>query len=80
MKSREQTARARRILIKAPAEKITEIHSLVEECDNLAILRTLDPDLGIMEMIATEGTAEDALSLAAYFERALEAEVLSRGI
>jgi hypothetical protein len=68
--------KAKRILLKVPTRLITYVHSLVEECDYIAIVRTLDPDGGIVEFIATEDTFETAMKLSRYFVSELEGEIL----
>ena len=72
----EPSKKAKRILIKVPPHLITVVHSLVEECDYIAIVRALDPDAGIVEFIATGDTFESAMKLSRYFVSSLEAEIL----
>lgn len=72
----EPSKKAQRILLKVPRRLITEVHSLVEECDYIAIVRTLDPEAGILEFIATEDTFDIAMKLSRYFVSSLGAEIL----
>ena len=69
--------KAKRILIKVPTRVITVVHSLVEECDYIAIVRAIDPELGIVELIATEDTFDSAMKLSRYFVSSLGAEILN---
>jgi len=69
--------RAKRILLKVEPAKITGLHALVEACDYLAVVRTLDPEIAVVEMIATPDTVEKSLELARFFERRLGAEILT---
>lgn len=68
--------KAERIILKIPSHLITVVHSLVEECDYIAIIRTLDPDAGIVEFIATRDTFDTAMELSRYFVSELEGEIL----
>lgn len=68
--------KAERIILKIPPHLITVVHSLVEECDYIAIIRTLDPDAGIVEFIATRDTFDTAMELSRYFVSELEGEIL----
>ncbi|MDH5543716.1 MAG: DUF4911 domain-containing protein [Nitrospinota bacterium] len=79
MESKTPAVASRRIIVKVERALMSDLHSLVEEVDHLAIVRTLDPDLGIVELIATEDTYADALKLCTYFVESLNAEILSRG-
>ncbi len=69
--------RAKRILLKVEPARITDLHTLVESCDYLAVVRTLDPEIAVVEMIATPDTLETSLELARSFARRLGAEILT---
>jgi len=69
--------RAKRILLKVEPAKITVLHALVEACDYLAVVRTLDPEIAVVEMIATPDTVGKSLELARFFERRMGAEILA---
>ena len=79
IKTKTPPVTSRRIIVKIERRLMSDLHSLVEEVDHIAIVRTLDPDLGIVELIATEDTYERALMLAEYFKSSMGAEILSRG-
>lgn len=76
MDKRKINFSAKRILVKADPEKIAEIHGIIEACDYLAVVRTLDPDISVVELITTHDTFEDTLKVARVMEKLLGVEVI----
>ncbi len=70
------TVQAKRIILKLAPAAITDVHGIVEACDYLAIVRTLEPDSAIIEIITTPDTFADSMELARIMERRLGAEIL----
>jgi len=66
----------KRIIMKVPPEKIMDAHNIVEACDFLAVVRTIEPDSAIVEMLATPDTFEDSLEISRMMEKLLGAEIL----
>jgi len=74
--SEASRTRAKRVLVKVPVESITDVHGIVEACDYLAVVRTLEPDAGIVEMVGTPDTYDEMMRIARVLERKLNAEIL----
>lgn len=66
----------KRIIVKIPPENIMDAHNIVEACDFLAVVRTLEPDIAIVELLATPDTFEDSLKISQMMEKLLGAEIL----
>lgn len=73
---KSESTRAQRILLRCAPAVIADVHAIVEACDNVAVVRTLDPEQSVVEIIATPDTFADALGLAHSLERLLGAEIL----
>ncbi len=69
--------KAKTVLLKVKPAQITEIHTTLEACDYFAVVRTLDPEIAMVELIATPDTLGKTLELAKMFEKLLGAEILS---
>lgn len=67
---------ARRVLMRCPPSAIADVHAIVETCDYLAVVRTLEPEAAVIELIATPDTIDDTLDIARLIERRLGAEIL----
>jgi hypothetical protein len=67
---------ARRVIIKCDTSVIADVHAVVESCDYLAVVRTLEPDMGILELIATPDTYAETLELSQSLVNLLGAEIL----
>ncbi len=70
---------ARRVILKADPQHIADIHSIVESCDNIAIVRTLDPEIAVVELIATPDTFDEAMEISRAIENLLGAEIVHPG-
>lgn len=70
------TIEARRVLLQCAPAAIAEIHGIVEGCGHLAVVRTLEPEISVVELIATPDTIGETLELARYMEGALGARIL----
>lgn len=73
-KGNESTAR--RVILKCDPAVIADVHAVVESWDYLAVVRTLEPDMGIVELIATRDTFDDTLEHSKNLVRMLGAEIL----
>lgn len=62
--------------MKIAPEAITDVHGIIEACDYLAIVRTLEPDTAIIEIVTTPDTFTASLEIARVMERRLGAEIL----
>lgn len=49
-------ADASRVLLRLEPARIVELHALIEGYDDLAVLRTLDPAAGIVEVFVSPGS------------------------
>jgi hypothetical protein len=67
---------AKRVILKCDPVVIADMHAVVESWDYLAVVRTLEPDMGIVELIATRDTYEDTLELSKCLKKLLGAEIL----
>lgn len=67
---------SKRVIIQCDPAVIADVHSVVESCDYVAVVRTLEPDMGILELIATTDTFQDALVVAKSLEKLLGAKIL----
>lgn len=76
MDKQEDVSEARRVLMRCAPFTIAEIHGIVEGCGHLAVVRTLEPDIAVVELIATRDTFGETLELARYMERTLGAAIL----
>ena len=70
------TVNAKLIIMKVAPESITDVHGIMEACDYLAIVRTLEPEAAIVEIIATPDTFAESFEIARVMERRLGAEIL----
>ena len=70
------TVNAKLIIMKIAPESITDVHGIMEACDYLAIVRTLEAEAAIVEIIATPDTFAESLEIARVMERRLGAEIL----
>ncbi len=70
------TVEARRVIMRCPPSAIADVHAIVESCEYLAVVRTLEPEAAVIELIATPDTIDDTLDLARVIERRLDAEIL----
>ncbi len=66
----------KRIIIKIPPKNIMDAHNIVEACDFLAVVRTLEPDSAIVELLATPDTFKDSMKISRMMEKLLGAEIL----
>lgn len=71
-----KTVPAKKILLKIAPSLVTEIQTIIEACDGLAIVRALDPDIAVVELLTTDDTYEKTLKLARSLEEPLDAELL----
>lgn len=76
LKSSGYTVNAKLIIMKVPPESITDVHGIMEAFDYLAIVRTLEPETAIVEIIATPDTFAETFEIARVMERRLGAEIL----
>ena len=67
---------AKRVIIQCDPAVIADVHSVVESCDHVAVVRTLEPDMGILELIATVDTFQDALDVAKSMKKLLGVKIL----
>ncbi|MBI3794744.1 MAG: DUF4911 domain-containing protein [Nitrospinae bacterium] len=67
---------ARRVILKCDPPLIADVHAIVESYDYLAVVRTLEPDMGIVELIATQDTFAETLELCKNLEKSIGAEIL----
>jgi hypothetical protein len=67
---------SKRVIIQCDPALIADVHTVVESCDYLAVVRTLEPDMGILELIATTDTFQDALAVSRSLEKLLGAKIL----
>ena len=67
---------AKRILLQCRPPVIADVHAIVEACDNLAVVRTLEPEMAVVELIATPDTFADTLELAKSLARMVGAQIL----
>lgn len=67
---------AKRVLIQVDSAVIADVHAIVESCDYVAVVRTLEPDAGILELIATCDTFDAAIEVSKSLERLLGAKIL----
>ena len=72
----EYPVNAKLIIMKIAPESITDVHGIMEACDYLAIVRTLEPETAIVEIIATPDTFAESYEIARVMERRLGAEIL----
>lgn len=72
----EYPVNAKLIIMKIAPESITDAHGIMEAFDYLAIVRTLEPETAIVEIIATPDTFAETLEIARVMERRLGAEIL----
>lgn len=70
------SAEARRVIMLCPPSTIADVHAIVESCEYLAVVRTLEPEAAVIELIATPDTIDDTLDIARLIERRLGAEIL----
>ena len=70
------TVQAKRIILKLAPAAITDVHGIVEAYDYLAVVRTLEPDTAIIEIVATPDTFGQTLELARVMEKRIGAEIL----
>ena len=70
------TVNAKLIIMKIAPESITDVHGIMEAFDYFAIVRTLEPETAIVEIIATPDTFAETLEIARVMERRLGAEIL----
>lgn len=76
VKNSGYTVQAKRIILKLAPPAITDVHGIVEAYDYLAVVRTLDPDTAIIEIVTTPDTFEQTLELARIMEKRIGAEIL----
>ncbi len=62
--------------MRCPPSAIADVHAIVESCEYLAVVRTLEPEAAVIELIATPDTIDDAMDIAHVIERRLDAEIL----
>ena len=67
---------AMRVLLQCAPAAIADVHAIVEACDNLAVVRTLEPEMAVVELIATPDTFADTLEVAKGLERMVGARIL----
>ena len=67
---------AKLIIMKVAPGSITDVHGIMEAFDYLAIVRTLEPETAIVEIIATPDTFAESYEVARVMERRLSAEIL----
>lgn len=70
------TVQAKRIILKLAPAAITDVHGIVEAYDYFAVVRTLEPETAIIEIVATPDTFEQTLELARIMEKRIGAEIL----
>ena len=70
------TVNAKLIIMKIAPESITDVHGIMEAFDYLAIVRTLEPETAIVEIIATPDTFAETYEVARVMEQRLSAQIL----
>jgi len=72
----DNLSKAKRVILKCDPALIADVHSIVESRDYVAVVRTLEPDMGIVELIATRDTFEEAVEICKRLERQIGAIIL----
>ena len=72
----EYPVNAKLIIMKVAPGSITDVHGIMEAFDYLAIVRTLEPETAIVEIIATPDTFAETYEVARVLERRLSAQIL----
>jgi hypothetical protein len=74
--SDEVRKKAKRVILKCDPALIADVHSIVESCFYIAVVRTLEPDMGIVELISSCDTFEDTLKVSKSLQKLIGAEIL----
>jgi len=72
-----ETTLTKRILLKINPALITELHGVVEACDYIAIVRTLDPDIAVVELLGTNDTYKLMRGLTNQLQKTFNADILT---
>ncbi len=64
-----EPADATRVVLRLAPERIVELHAMIEGYDDLALLRTLDPAAGLVEVFVSPGSEGEFEGLRAALAR-----------